>query len=114
MSIKVSHNTLTFDAPIIPPFQLTFLWLLSAIEEAELRLDPGYDPGCVMCENGTGTEYFIECSNCTTTFDTFRKDSLRRFAAPNADLTPNVFKISGFLRCGGGTIKYVSISLSRK
>lgn len=46
---------------------------------------PGLAPALlsvVMFEKGTSTEYLIECSSCTTTLDTLRKESLRRWAPP--------------------------------
>lgn len=48
-----------------------------------------------MLENGTSTEYLMECSSCTTTLLTFLKLSLRRAAAPSADRTCSVLNNRG-------------------
>lgn len=80
-------------------FGFTFLMKLSFKPTIdEFWLEPmNCEFGVDKWENGTGTEYLMVCSSCTTTFDTFRNDSFRRLVDPSADRTPNVFICSG---CG--------------
>jgi hypothetical protein len=40
----------------------------------------------------------IVCNNCTTTLETLRNDNFRLLAAPNADLTPSVLRINGYMK----------------
>lgn len=48
-----------------------------------------------MFEKGTSMENLMVCKSCTTTLETFRKDSFFRWAAPNADRTWRVLNNNG-------------------
>lgn len=59
--------------------------------------------GCsAMLEKGTSMEYLMLWSSCTTTLETFLKESLRLWAAPRADRTCSVLNNSGWKRPAKG------------
>lgn len=60
--------------------------------------------GMAMLAKGTSMLYLMECRSCTTTLDTFLKESLR---PANRRTCSWLNKDVGFLRCMGGKIKKV-------